>query len=101
MLKDRLRRRTYEEDIGLRPREMIPGLNYPRANPGISLPWLVGLLLKLLRPVMGALTPALKKALDEFLLKFYKDSLETDNPWDDFLALFLLRMFGIEEPAGG
>ena len=98
MRKDRLRRRDHEADLGLRPKEMIPGLDYPKANPGITLPWLIGLVLRLLGPIMKALTPALREALEGFLLDYYEKATETDNPWDDFLALFLLRIFGISAP---
>ena len=98
MLKDRLRRHTHEEALGLRPKQMIEGLDYPMANPGITLPWLIGLILKLLGPIMKALTPALREALEGFLLDYYEKAAETDNPWDDFLALFLLNIFGIKAP---
>jgi len=35
----------------------------------------------------------------EFLLEFYRKAMETDNPWDDFLARFLLRIFSIPIPS--
>ena len=78
--------------------KMIEGLNYSMANPGITLPWLVGLILKLLGPIMSALTPVLRKALEEFIIDYYKKAAETENPWDDFLALFLARILGITLP---
>ena len=98
MMKDRLRRKAHEESLGLRPKLMIEGLDHPKANPGITLPWLIGLILKLLGPIMKALTPTLREALEGFLLDYYEKAAETDNPWDDFLALFLLNIFGIKAP---
>lgn len=88
MVNDQLRRRHYEADLGLRP-----GFNVP--NPGIGWTWLIDLIVKALGVLMPIVTPVLREELKGFLLAWYEKSLETPNPWDDFLARFLLRILKI------
>ena len=78
----------------------MQGLDIKKPNPGISLPWLITLIAKLLMPILSAITPVLRDALEDFVKDYYKKSLETDNPWDDFLALFLARMLNIPVSEG-
>jgi len=74
----------------------MDGFSFP--NPGIGWSWIIDLLIKALSVVMPILTPTLRKALEDFLLDWYKKALETANPWDDFVARLLLRLLGIPIP---
>ena len=67
-------------------------------NPGIGFTWIINILVKILSALFPQVSEQLKAALQEFLLDFYKKAMETDNPWDDFLARFLLRIFSIPIP---
>ena len=59
---------------------------------------IVQLILKLLIPMLSVITPVLKEELETWLLEFYAKALETENPWDDFVAGFLLDIFSIPRP---
>lgn len=99
MREDRERRRGYEADIGLRPSPGDQGLGLEFPNPGIGWTWLIKILIKVLGAIMPVITPTLTELLKNSLLEFYKQALETPNPWDDFLARFLLRILDIPVPA--
>lgn len=66
---------------------------------GISLNWLIKILVGVLGPIIGVLTPAIKGALTEFLTKLYLDALKTENVWDDFVVGMLLDILGIPRPS--
>jgi len=53
-----------------------------------------------LTPIVRAITPKLEEELEKFLIKFHGKCLETDNPLDDLLSGFLLRIFDIPVPEG-
>ncbi len=65
---------------------------------GISWWWLIDLMVNVMRPLVDIVSPTLRKELEDFMIGFYNRALETDNPWDDFLARFLLRIFAISIP---
>jgi len=67
-------------------------------NPGISWYWLIETIIRALTVILGVITPELRKLLETFLLDFYKKAQETPNPWDNFLAAFLLRILQIPVP---
>ena len=67
-------------------------------NPGISFTWVIELIIKIFSLILPVVTPELRKMLEKFLLEFYAKAKETPNPWDDFLAKFLLRILGIDIP---
>jgi len=67
-------------------------------NPGIGLTWVINLVLQILGTILPVITPSLRDALERFLKDFYAKAKETPNPWDDFLAKFLLRIVGSEVP---
>jgi hypothetical protein len=67
-------------------------------NPGIGLTWIIELVLKVLGTILPVITPSIREMLEKFLLDFYAKAKETPNPWDDFLAKFLMRMLGIPVP---
>ena len=67
-------------------------------NPGIGFTWVIDLVVKILSLILPVVTPALRAELEKFLLKFYEKAKETPNPWDDFLAKFLMRILGMEVP---
>ena len=67
-------------------------------NPGMSLTWIIDLVIKILSLILPVVTPELRRMLEKFLKDFYEKAKETPNPWDDFLAKFLLRILGIEVP---
>jgi len=73
-------------------------MGYVPFNPGIGWTWLIEILIKALSALLVAVTPALREVLKDFLLEYYEKAKETANPWDDFLAKFLLRILGIEVP---
>lgn len=59
---------------------------------------IVGLLLT---PIVRAITPTLEQELEKFLLRFHAKALATENPLDDLLSGFLLRIFDIPDPEDG
>jgi len=73
--------------------------DFKAPNPGIGFTWIIQLLIKILFGLFPQVSEELRKALVEFLLEFYRKAMETDNPWDDFLARFLLRIFSIPIPS--
>ena len=73
--------------------------DFKAPNPGIGFTWIISLLIKTLLALFPQISEELRKALIEFLLDFYRKAMETDNPWDDFLARFLLRIFSIPIPS--
>ena len=80
---------------------MVEKNHYPAPNPGIGFTWLISILVKALGAIFPQVSSDIKAALEEFLLDFYKKALETTNPWDDFVARFLLRIFSIPVPPEG
>lgn len=98
MISDQVRRREYEKALGLRPGQPIEDFVPGRPNPGIGWTWIINILISLLAVIIPAISPVLRERLEKFLLEFYHDAMETDRAWDDFLARFLLRIFGIPVP---
>jgi hypothetical protein len=68
-------------------------------NPGIGFTWIINLVLQVLGTILPVVTPSIRELLEKFLKDFYAKAKETPNPWDDFLAKFLMRILGIEVPA--
>lgn len=79
-------------------RKVSQGLDIPVANPGTSWTWIINLLVTVLKPIMSILTPMIRQELEKFALSFYAKAEATPNPWDDFLAGFLVKMLGLEVP---
>lgn len=50
----------------------------------------------LLVPIMRLVSKQFKDELEKFIEKKYKEALETENPWDDFLFETLAFWFGID-----
>jgi len=73
-------------------------MEYKNPNPGIGWTWVINFLINLLGAILPVLTPMIKEALTAFLLDLYKKSLETPNPWDDFVIRFFLRILSIPIP---
>jgi len=73
--------------------------DFKAPNPGIGFTWIIQILIKILFGLFPQVSEQLRKALVDFLLEFYAKAMETDNPWDDFLARFLLRIFSIPIPS--
>jgi len=96
MKEDQERRLLYMADLGLKGGAYHA--EFKIANPGITLKWVIRLVLLLLKPIMTIVTPTLRKELESFLVAYYKKAEETENPWDDFLALFLLNIFDVSVP---
>lgn len=69
-----------------------------KANPGISIGWILSILGAILGPIVKVITPIIRKALEETLLDQYEKAKETDNPWDDWLFWFLLAALKIPIP---
>ncbi len=74
------------------------GLVIPKANPGISWTWIINLLVVVLKPIIDILTPVIRTELEKLVVKFYAKAEATENPWDDFLAEFLLKILGLPVP---
>jgi len=77
---------------------------------GVSLPiltgmkarmsgWLINLIVLILKVILAAVTPILRDALEEFLIQKYLDALQTENPYDELLFEFLLRILSIPIPS--
>ena len=49
-------------------------------------------------PVLKLVSKAIREKYEVFLVELYLDALETDNPWDDFFAGFLLDILVIPRP---
>lgn len=101
MIADQVRRREWEKALGLRPGQPVEDFVPRLPNPGITWTWLISILISLLAVIVPAISPVLREKLEKFLLEFYRDAMETERAWDDFLARFLLRIFGIPVPEGG
>jgi len=98
MSKDQSRRWNYETKLGLRPGEKPKqGLDIPESN-SIGWTWIVSMLLTVLAAIIPVLSPALRGELEKAMLSLYAKAMESDNPWDDFLMRFLLRILGIPIP---
>lgn len=93
MKEDRERRRKYEVELGLRPEQA-----FTIPNPGVGWTWLIKVVLSALSIIMPVITPVLREELERFLVSYYQKAVETPNPWDDFLARFLLRILSIPIP---
>ncbi len=76
----------------------VQGLSIPKANPGISWGWIIQLLVTVLKPILGLLTPMIRTEMEKLVLKLYQHAEETPNPWDNFLADFLMAILDIEKP---
>lgn len=72
--------------------------SFEAPNPGIGFSWIINILIKILATLFPQISDELRTSLERFLLDFYSNALRTDNPWDDFLARFLLRIFSIPFP---
>lgn len=96
MKEDKQRRHMYEVELGLKPGDSIQEFKAP--NPGITWTWALKLILLFLKPVMAVITPILRRELEDTLIAYYHKAEETDNPWDDFLAGFLLEILDIPVP---
>lgn len=72
--------------------------SFEAPNPGIGFTWIINILIKILATLFPQISQELRISLERFLLDFYSNALRTDNPWDDFLARFLLRIFSIPLP---
>jgi len=78
------------------PRAQQPAFRLPM---GLALPgWLMAILIAIIAIIVSHVTPKLREKLVEFLLAFYQDAKESENRWDDYLALFLLIIFGVPIP---
>jgi hypothetical protein len=73
-------------------------VDFKLPNPGIGLTWIIELVLKVLGTILPVVTPSIREMLEKFLNDFYAKAKETPNPWDDFLAKFLMRMLGMVVP---
>jgi len=62
---------------------------------GSTWTWVVKLVLAILKPLMGIITPQLDKALKDWIKAFAAKCYATPNPWDDLLADFLKSIFDI------
>lgn len=99
MSKDQAKRRNYEIELGLRPGENSKqGLDISPMN-SIGWTWIVSMLLTVLKVIIPVISPTLRDELEKVMLTLYQKAMETDNPWDDFLMRFLLRILGIPIPA--
>lgn len=96
MKADRERRLDYMFKLGLKSGPYHTQFTVP--NPGVTFSWVLKLVLLLLKPILAIITPILRKELEETLIKFYHKAVETENPWDDFLAVFLLEILDIPIP---
>lgn len=74
------------------------GLTIPKANPGTSWSWIIQLLVTVLKPILNILTPMIREELEKLAIKFWEKAETTDNPWDDFIAEFILRILGMPIP---
>lgn len=80
-------------------RKTVQGITIPKANPGTTWTWIINLLVAVLSPVLAMLTPMLRVELEKFAVSFYRKAEATPNPWDDFMAGFILRMLAIPLPS--
>ncbi|MBA7710613.1 hypothetical protein ES703_119558 [subsurface metagenome] len=87
-----------ESQLKAKPLDDHEGSDPGKPNPGISWWWLINLIVEILRPLVDIVSPTIRKRLEDFLIDFYNNAIETENPWDDFLARFLLRIFAISIP---
>ena len=63
-------------------------------------PWAFLLFLAklVLGPILKLLSKAIREKYEDVLVDLYDKAMETDNPWDDFFAGFLLDILSIPRP---
>lgn len=52
---------------------------------------------KILKVLLTQMTPALLDVLKQLVREFYKKALETENPIDDVIAYFMMRLLNPED----
>jgi len=97
MWKDRTETERGKPARKLKP--FFPAIRLQIAAMALSSDWIMDLLVPILKVILAAITPFLRAALEEFLIKEYKEALETENEFDDLLFEFLLRILSIPIPA--
>jgi hypothetical protein len=68
------------------------------ATPSINWKFFLDLAVRVLGPLLALVSDELRELLEDFAVKFYTKAKGTDNPWDDFFAMVLLKVLGIPEP---
>ena len=63
---------------------------------GITLDWIVKILISVLSPIVKIVTPQIKEKLSDFIKNLYSDALGTPNVWDDFLIKILADILSID-----
>lgn len=59
---------------------------------------ILNLVMGMLGPLMGQVTPVIKNELNDLLTNLYKKALATPSPWDDFFIGMLLDILAIPRP---
>jgi len=52
----------------------------------------------ILAPVLSVITPMIKDALEELMIKLLGKARETENPIDDMFVEFLFRLLSLDIP---
>ena len=60
--------------------------------------WIINLLVTVLGPLVGLLTPTIKGELTSFVQGLFAKAKKTDNPVDDVFVRFLAALLDIELP---
>jgi len=58
---------------------------------------ITGILVPVLTSIVNAMSPTIRTALQDFLLKLHDDATATPNPYDDLVTGLLLHLFGFDE----
>jgi hypothetical protein len=62
----------------------------------VSWPWIVNILVLILKPIVNALTPIIREEIEKAVKAWYPKAVATPNPWDDFLVGFLAKILKID-----
>ena len=60
--------------------------------------WIIGLIVSVLGPLLGAVTPQLKGSIQDFIVNLYAKARETDSPIDDVFVRFLAALLSVDLP---
>jgi len=65
---------------------------------GINWNAVVKIVMLVLSPLLGLLSPMIRDALKKAVSDLYLKALETENPFDDLLLGFAMDLLGIPKP---
>lgn len=63
---------------------------------GFSWNWTQVLLSQTVGQIIKLISPEFRQVTDALFQQWFESALQTDNPWDDYLVMFLAGIFGVK-----